>query len=119
MKPARAVLKRLAALWIICLIVLSLQPYRPSGTRGRKSHKHQIEHVLAFGATALLLLALARNREEALKAFGGVVLLAVAIEISQYLIYSLHAFEWWDVRDDTIGAAIALLAHRIRPFAVL
>lgn len=43
------------------------------------------------------------------------VILAVAIEISQYLIYSLRAFEWWDVREDTIGAAIALVAHQIGP----
>ena len=115
-KPTRAVLKRIAVVWIFCLIVLSLQPFRPPTTRGRESHKHQIEHVLAFGATALLLLALARNRQEALNAAGGVVLLATAIEISQYLIYSLPAFEWWDVREDTIGAAIALVAWKIRPF---
>jgi peptidoglycan/LPS O-acetylase OafA/YrhL len=114
----RAVLKRIAAVWIICLIVFSLQPLRPSGTGGQvhaPSFRHRAEHILAFGATALLLLALARNRKEALRAAGSVVILAVAIEISQYLIYSLRAFEWWDVREDTIGAAIALVAHQIGP----
>jgi hypothetical protein len=98
--------------------VLSLQPWRVPNTTGRKSYKHQIEHVVVFGATAMLLLTLARNRRETLNAVGGVLLLAVAIEISQYLIYSLPAFEWWDVREDAIGAAIALVTWQIRPIVI-
>ncbi|HWE50318.1 MAG TPA: hypothetical protein VG273_11035 [Bryobacteraceae bacterium] len=117
-KLTRELLKRFAFVWVICLIVASLQPFRPPATRGRASHKHQIEHVVVFGATALLLLALARTGKEEWKAVGGVFCLAVAIEISQFLIYHLAAFEWWDVREDSIGAAIALLIHQVWPFVV-
>jgi hypothetical protein len=118
-KLTRGLLKRIAVIWIVCLIVASLQPFRPPATTGRASHKHQIEHVLVFGATALLLLALARTRKEEMKAAGGVVCLGTVIEISQFLIYRFPAFEWWDVREDTIGAAIALVIHQIWPFAAL
>jgi len=118
-KLTRPLLKRISVIWIVCLIIASLQPFRAPTTRGRTSHKHQIEHVVVFGATALLLLALARTRKEEAKAIAGVICLATAIEISQFLIYRLPAFEWWDVREDTIGAAIALLIHQIWPFAVL
>ena len=111
-------LKRVSVIWIVCLILLSLQPARIPETGGR-SYRHQILHVIVFGATGLLLLALARNRKEEFKATAGVVCLAAAIEISQYLIYHLPLFEWWDVREDTIGAAIALLIHQVWPFAVL
>jgi hypothetical protein len=116
-KPTRAILRRVAIVWIVCLIVLSLQPLRVPDTRVR-NYKHQIEHVLAFGSTAMLLLVLARNRREVVSAVGGVVLLGIAIEISQYLIYSLPMLEWWDIREDTIGAALALAAYQMRPITV-
>lgn len=66
----------------------------------------------------MLLLTLARNRRETIQAVGGVALLAVGIEVSQYLIYTLPAFEWWDVREDSIGAAIALMVWKIRPVVI-
>lgn len=116
-KLTRAILQRIAALWIAGLIVLSLQPVRVHKISGR-TLGHQIEHVLLFGATAMMLLMLARNRREIFNAVGGVVLLAMGIEISQFLIYSLPAFEWWDVREDTIGAVIAWMAWQIRPVTV-
>ena len=37
--------------------------------------------------------------------------LAVAIETSQHLLYK-NPFEWWDVRDDTIGVAFAWMLIR-------
>ncbi len=36
----------------------------------------------------------------------GCFCLVVAIETSQHLLYK-NVFEWWDVRDDTIGVAFA------------
>jgi VanZ family protein len=104
--------------WVIALVVLSLQPGRIETARGR-SFRHQILHVSVFGATGLLFLALARNRREELNAVAAVVALATAIEVSQFLIYRLPAFEWWDVREDSIGAVVALVVHQIWPYAVL
>jgi hypothetical protein len=104
--------------WVIALIALSLQPGRIETARGR-SFRHQILHVTVFGATGLLFLALARNRREEFNATAAVVALAAAIEISQFLIYRLPEFEWWDVREDSIGAAVALVLHQIWPYAVL
>lgn len=104
----RAVLRRVAIVWVICLVILSLQPVRPAGTRGRVP-KHQIEHVVAFGATAILLMALARRRKQEWIAAAGVVGLATAIEFCQLMIYRMPVgFEWWDVREDSIGIGLAL-----------
>ena len=64
----RAVLQWLAVVWVVCLIIFSLQPRRPEGTRGRGVPLHQIEHVLIFGATAVLIVALGRSRREELQA---------------------------------------------------
>ena len=114
----RGVLKRVILVWVIALVVLSLQPERIETARGR-SFRHQILHVMVFGATGLLFLALARGRREEFNATAAVVALATAIEISQFLIYRLPAFEWWDVREDSIGAAIAVVLHQIWPYAVL
>jgi len=114
----RAVLKRVILIWVIALVVLSLQPGRIETARGR-SYRHQILHVAVFGATGLLFLALARSRREEFNATAAVVALATAIEISQFLIYRLPSVEWWDIREDSIGAAVALVFHQIWPYAVL
>ena len=66
-----------------------------------------------FGATALLFLALGRKRGDDWKAAAAVVCLAAAIELAQLLIYRMpFGYEWWDVREDTIGVAIAMLLDR-------
>jgi VanZ family protein len=113
----RTTLKWFASIWVICLIVASLQPFRPEATKAHHSLKHQIEHVVVFGATGLIFLALARERREDWTATGGVVVLALFIETAQLLIYHTpEGFEWWDVRDDTLGAFLALLVMtRLKP----
>jgi hypothetical protein len=58
-----------------------------------------------------MLLALGTDGKRELVAGLGVLCLAVAIETSQYLLYN-NPFEWWDVRDDTIGILIAALLIR-------
>ena len=36
------------------------------------------------------------------------------VELIQYFVYShRHTFEWWDVRDDAVGIAVALLLVQI------
>jgi hypothetical protein len=113
----RAVLRRLAIVWVLCVITVSLQSVRPGSTRGR-TLQHEISHILVFGATGLMFLTLARNNREEWTAAAGVVCLGISIEFGQWVIYGLPGYEWWDVREDTIGVllAIALVrTTRIRP----
>jgi VanZ family protein len=110
----RIALRWIASVWVICLIVASLQPVRPPNIKeGSNFYKHQVLHVVMFGATALLFLALGRKRGDDWKAAAAVVCLAAAIELAQLLIYRMpFGYEWWDVREDTIGVAIAMLLDR-------
>jgi hypothetical protein len=114
----RTALRWFATVWVICLIVASLQPLRPPDTSGEtRSYKHELEHVIVFGATGLILLALARDRREEWAAAGKVMALAIGIEVAQLLIYRMpFGFEWWDVREDTIGMILAMLLARSNYF---
>jgi len=70
---------------------------------------HRVAHILTFGVTALLfLLPTDRPRSQAL-AVGAAFLLGCAIEVTQFAITFAPMLEWWDVRDDAIGIAGALL----------
>jgi hypothetical protein len=104
-------LRRIASIWIICLVVISVQPYRPLGNGQSPSAIHRIEHLIAFATTGLLLFALSHSRKKEWTAALGVLCLAVGIETAQYLLYR-GAFEWWDVRDDAIGLVIAAILNR-------
>ena len=95
--------------WIVCLTGVSLQPYRPAGES--ESMVHRVAHVFAFGVAALLPLVLSRGNRQAWMAALGVVCLALAIETAQWLLYD-DVLEWWDVRDDVIGVAIAIALIR-------
>ncbi len=109
----RPVFRWLAVVWVLGLVIMSLQPFRPEGTRGRAAPKHQIEHVLIFAATGVVLLSLARGRTSEWRAALGVVGLATAIELAQLAIYRMPVgFEWWDVREDSIGIALGLIVIR-------
>ena len=104
-------LRRIASIWIVCLVVISLQPYRPLGNGQSPSTIHRIEHLIAFATTGLLLLALSRSRKSEWAAALSILCLAAGIETGQHLIYR-GAFEWWDVRDDAIGFVIAAILNR-------
>ena len=105
----RQALRLVAIVWIVCLIAVSLQPYRPAGESD--TIRHRVFHVLSFGAAALMLLALGTDAKRESIAGLSVLCLAVAIETSQFLLYK-NPFEWWDVRDDTIGILIAAVLIR-------
>jgi len=105
----RQFLRSVAALWIVCLVAISLQPWRPPGES--RSVGHPIFHVLAFGAAAVMLFVLSRNGKQISTAALGVFCLVLAIETGQHLLYK-NPFEWWDVRDDTIGIALAWMLNR-------
>ena len=102
-------LQRLATFWIAGLVAVSLQPWRPHGES--QSIVHQVWHLVSFGAAGAMLFALSRNAKQFFTAALAIFCLAVAIETSQHLLYK-NAFEWWDVRDDTIGVAFAWVLIR-------
>jgi len=105
----RQVLRCIATLWIVVLVAVSLQPWRPHGES--QSNLHQLLHLVLFGAAGVMLFALSQNTKQVWTAAVGIFFLAVAIEISQHLLYK-NPFEWWDVRDDTIGVAFAWMLIR-------
>ncbi len=66
--------------------------------------------------SAVVLLALTRRRRSEWRAALGVVGLATVIELAQLAIYQMSVgFEWWDVREDSIGIALGLLLIRYTP----
>ena len=66
---------------------------------------------MSSGGNERTRLRLGRNARQASTAALGIFCLAVAIETSQHLLYK-NRFEWWDVRDDTIGVALAWMLIR-------
>jgi hypothetical protein len=63
-----------------------------------------------------MLLSLSRDRRMERKAALSVLCLSVAIETLQFFFYK-GKFEYWDVREDTIGLLMAMIlirATRIR-----
>ena len=58
----RQLLRLLAAVWIVGLVAVSLQPWRPHGES--QSIAHQVWHVVSFGAAGLMLFALSRNAKQ-------------------------------------------------------
>jgi hypothetical protein len=112
-----SVLRRIAPLWVACLIVGSLLPgeaktvigcsrlsqqhlhrlYIPTG-----EWKHRAFHIIGFGATALLFLIIARTGAAELVSIVGVLVLGAAIEFAQVLVYA-NRLETEDIRDDAYG----------------
>ena len=110
----KAVLGGTAILLLAALFYLSLRrnwPYPNGGTIA-----HRVDHVGAFGVLALLLLPLARSRRETWLITAAIFCIACAMELLQYHVFHLHRerqpLEWWDIRDDTVGLLLALLAAR-------
>jgi TRAP-type uncharacterized transport system fused permease subunit len=75
---------------------------------------HRVAHVGAFGALALLLLPLVRSGRETWLIAAAIFCVACGMELLQYHVFHFsrygQAFEWWDIRDDTVGLLLALLA---------
>jgi hypothetical protein len=108
----RAGIIRITGVWLAALVFLSLQPVRPGGAG--KQLLHRPFHFAAFGLTSLLLwrfLTVAPRRltkGNAVRAVLATSLLGAVLEFAQHLIYK-NAFEWWDLRDDSIAAFSAIL----------
>ena len=119
----RRLLRRIAAVWIVCLIIGSLLPGSAKVRLGTTYHssmhhsrmvgmRHRVIHFVAFGSTALMLMLLAPSRRNEIGASVRVMLLGCALEVTQFIIYSIN-FEWWDVRDDCYGIAGAFVSLQI------
>jgi len=115
-------LKVFTAGWVTGFVAVSLQPWRPE-TTSRLSQFHRPFHLAAFAITALLLwrfLALAGSAllvprilaaRVWITALFATIILGACLELLQHLIYR-NPMEWWDVRDDALGAIAAILLGR-------
>jgi hypothetical protein len=112
-----SLLRRIAPLWIACLIAGSLLPGEAKNVLGSSrpddqhqqvvgieagEWKHRTFHLVGFGATAFLFLAIARTATGELVSVIGLFGLGVAIEFAQVLIYA-NGLEPEDMRDDGYG----------------
>jgi len=109
----RAILARLAVLWVYGLVVVSLQPWRPKAFR-HGGAAHDVPHFLAFFSAALLLILIARSARQRIYAPLAVVALGLALEYAQRLLYR-GPFEWRDLANDACAALFAFLLARRRP----
>jgi hypothetical protein len=107
---SRNSLRWAGTVWIVFLVVLSLQPLRlHAAIRGTASHV--LLHVLLFGSAAVIPLLLSVNPAHECARALCVFCLTGAIEIAQGLIYGRRT-EWQDLATDGIGVLIAFLAIR-------
>lgn len=84
--------------WLLLLAIIALQPSRPAPMH----IAHRELHFLAFAITALLI------PRKPLQSLTLTVAFGVTLEFLQHLIYH-NPMEWWDVRDDAIGATAAII----------
>lgn len=123
----KRVLMIVALVWVVGPITVSLQSFDrvgagtepPAGTKGlpvwEKPMRHRISHFIAFAVAGALLSSIAPGSRKAPWAWVEPLLAATAawimgltIEIAQMRVFKLRVLEWWDLRDDAIGVAIAM-----------
>jgi hypothetical protein len=77
---------------------------------------HRAAHIGAFGVLALLLLPLARSPREMWLITAAIFCVGCGMEGLQYHVFHFarqrEPIEWWDIRDNTVGLLLALLAAR-------
>jgi TRAP-type uncharacterized transport system fused permease subunit len=108
----KVVLCGTALLLLAGLVHLSLlRPHRYGGPI-----THRVAHVVAFGTLALLLLPLARSSRATWLIAAAIFCVACGMELMQYQVFHFarvrQSIEWWDIRDNTVGIFLALLAVR-------
>jgi hypothetical protein len=104
-------LRLLLPFWIAVLVTGSFLPAdtkRAIGTQsgegsyGEPATSHRLWHIASFGSTALLATLAAHSPGRRLLASGGLLGLAVSIELLQQIVFGAD-LEWWDIRDDGYG----------------
>ena len=124
----RAFLLKFAPIWVVCLVLGSLLPGNVKVSLGtttleQQIHpnqnvtvRHRVLHLVMFSFTASLFLLLARSSRAEVGSVVMVMLLGAAVEFAQHWIYQF-TFEWWDVRDDSVGVLgaylVCLMMHRV------
>jgi FtsH-binding integral membrane protein len=107
----------LARLWIAAVIVGSLLPGSAKVALHTSNNvRHRLIHFFAFGSSFLVLSLLATTRQEELQAAAEVLVMGCIVELAQYSVSVFShrpIFEWWDVRDDAIGIAVAFLLIQV------
>jgi hypothetical protein len=103
-----------AAFGVACVTLLSLHDNWPHPAPD--SFRHRAGHVSAFGILSLLLLPLGRGQTQKWVIAAAILSFALILELVQYQVFHFHRvhqpFEWWDIRDDSVGLLLALLALR-------
>jgi hypothetical protein len=130
----RPLLRQIAPFWIVAVIVGSFMPYAfkqemgttliftPSGgsLADQVTLWHRAVHILLFGSTTAILVLIGRSSVARAAALVAALCLGFSIEFTQNLM-DHYGVEWWDVRDDFIGAILVflvLLAPGLRRFLV-
>jgi hypothetical protein len=122
-KPSsvRLMAKRVTPLWLCAVVIGSFLPGSSKAYIGTSPNlgyrpvemQHRLAHIAVFGITALLLLLPADTRLDEARAAGKAFLLGVGIELGQLALGLSPAFEWWDVRDDFIGASLVFFTFQL------
>jgi hypothetical protein len=120
---SRNALALVALAWALCIVAASLFANDAKETLGTGVHmrmlkntsgwpvvpvRHSIMHFLPFGSLALLLVFITRDMRSRLLLTFAVGALGLGIEYAQYQIFG-GEFEWWDLRDDSLGAIAGFL----------
>ena len=123
MKKRGALIAALALGLLIALVSLGDLNFRPAvnsiGTRFPSAlSPHRVLHLLAFGVLAALSAKTTCRPSSRILAVAGVIAFGGAIEMAEFL-KSHNVFEFWDLRDDSLGALLGLMvleiSGRLRP----
>lgn len=108
---------RIAYLWTAAIVIMSFLPGEAKealGTetrstipavRHRAAVRHTTGHLVAFAIAALLFTIASAKKSHRLYYLLMIVVLGLTIEYCEHAIYG-STFEWWDVRDDSLAAAV-------------
>jgi hypothetical protein len=94
----------IATLWTAAVVVASLQSHRPPQTAAL----HRLYHFAVFAVTAVILRRSSAGRWPLLKSALAAAMLGAVLELLQT--QTRYPIEWWDIRDDAIGAITGAVA---------
>jgi hypothetical protein len=95
--------------WKIALGTTTLETVHAQ--TGSVTLEHRLWHYVAFGVSIWLLLLPETKRWREFYIVACVMVLGLAIELLQHLIFG-NRFEWWDMRDDWVGIIITFIGRQ-------